>query len=234
MPPTGRFAPSPSGPLHAGSLLAALGSYVDARQLGGRWLLRIDDIDAERSRDAARDEIIRCLARHGLQHDGAIGYPSANIPRYRAVLDALFDRDEVYACRCTRAELKAHARAVGHPRYAGTCRDSGLVRDGNAVRLRVSAGEVHWQTALDAWRSEDVSTSTGDFPLQRRDGVIAYQLAVVVDDHHDGVTSVVRGADLADNTSRQVYLQQRLGYQAPRYLHLPLLTGPDGRKLSKS
>lgn len=235
MTPTGRFAPSPSGPLHAGSLLAALGSFVDAKQRQGRWLLRIDDIDPERSKREAGDDIIRCLAQHGLLHDGEIRYASRATAEHMEALSRLWERGHVYACRCTRAQLRAAAQLAGNGHYPGTCRPLGLAREGHAARLIVDPfAVVRWRCALERVHSESVAAHTGDFVLHRRDGVIAYQLAVVVDDHMDGVTSVVRGADLLDNTARQVHLQHLLEYSSPMYLHLPVLIGPDERKLSKS
>ncbi|MEM7378293.1 MAG: tRNA glutamyl-Q(34) synthetase GluQRS [Pseudomonadota bacterium] len=232
--PTGRFAPSPSGPLHAGSLLAALASYVDARQRGGRWLLRIDDLDPDRSSPTATRDILDCLAAHGLHHDGPVRYASSAADRHHRALDALWQAGLVYACRCRRAVLRAHAADVGHPRYSGACRALDLPRAGHAARLRVGDKPALWQSAVGHSHSERVDTAVGDFALQRRDGVIAYQLAVVVDDADDRVTDVVRGADLLDNTGRQVYLHRALGLALPRYLHVPVLHGDDGRKLSKS
>ncbi|MEM9602996.1 MAG: tRNA glutamyl-Q(34) synthetase GluQRS [Pseudomonadota bacterium] len=234
MTPTGRFAPSPSGPLHAGSLLAALASYVDARQRGGRWFVRIDDLDPARSSPDATRDILCCLAAHGLHHDGPVRHASAQRDRHQQTLDTLWQGGHVYACRCSRAVLRARADDVGHTRYVGTCRSLDLPRTGHAARLRVDATPAQWCDALGRQLFERVDAAVADFAVQRRDGVIAYQLAVVVDDAIERVTDVVRGADLLDNTGRQVYLHRVLGLATPRYLHVAVVHSSDGRKLSKS
>ena len=231
--PTGRFAPSPSGPLHAGSLLAALASFIDAKAQGGRWLLRFDDIDSDRSRADAVADICHCLAAHGLHHDGDVLFQSRRTPYYDAALDTLSRQNRLYGCACTRAALRERAERAGHSRYDRQCASRQFELDNHAVRVRVDDRLVQWREG-DAWSQERVRDTAGDFVLKRRDGVYAYQLAIVVDDSEDQVTTVTRGADLRDNTGRQVYLQHLLALSTPRYLHVPLVLGEDGRKLSKS
>ncbi len=230
----GRFAPSPSGPLHAGSLATALASFVDARKHGGQWLLRIEDIDPPREVAGARDEIVATLHRHGLQWDGAITLQSARGHHYDEALAALDRSGHLYACTCTRKQLRAHAErtpdATGCPQ---DCRSQRLPLADNPLRVSVPAGDF---TALDLVLGEQtacVAQNPGDFLVRRRGGLYAYQLAVVVDDHLQCVNHVVRGADLLDNSPRQVALAELLGYPTPRYLHLPLALHDDGRKLSK-
>jgi len=225
---TGRFAPSPTGPLHFGSLLAAVGSFVDARSRGGRWLLRIEDVDHPREQPGASDSILRSLEAHGLRWDGPVVRQSLRAPAYEDTLARLRAQGDIYACRCSRSEL---ARA-GVIDCLGPCRLAG--HDQGAWRLRShAAGVIHYHDRLRGDLSEDLRLTCGDFVLKRRDGLYAYQLAVVVDDADSGVTDVVRGADLLDNTARQCWLMQRLGLPRPRYLHLPLAVSASGQKLSK-
>lgn len=234
---TGRFAPSPSGPLHAGSIVAALGSWLDARAAGGRWLLRIEDLDPPRERAGAAATIRAQLQALGLDWDAEVPPQSTRGDRYEATL-ARLDRDHrLYGCRCTRRDARAWRRAPGteEPVYPGTCRGLGLPAsaDGAAVRWRLPDEHVRF---LDRWLGPQVQYplhEAGDPVLRRADGFWAYQLAVVVDDGDDGVTDVVRGRDLLSNTGRQVLLQQALGLSRPRYLHLPLVVDDRGRKLSK-
>ncbi len=224
----GRFAPSPTGPLHFGSLLAALGSHVDARHQGGLWLLRIEDIDPPREQPGAIDDILRSLEAHGLHWDGPVLRQSTRGERYETILDRLRDQGDLYACQCSRSEL---ARA-GVIDCLGPCRSAGHTH--GAWRLRsADAGIIHFHDRLRGELSEDIRRVCGDFVLKRRDGLYAYQLAVVVDDADSGITDVVRGADLLDNTARQCWLMQRLGLPRPRYLHLPLALSANGQKLSK-
>lgn len=225
---TGRFAPSPTGPLHLGSLLAATASWVDVRHRGGRWLLRIEDIDPPREQPGAADAILRSLDRHGLTWDGPVLWQHDRHAAYDAALKSLQTRGLVYACRCSRSALAA----AGVPDCLGPCRTAGHAS--GAWRLSVQdAPLMHWQDALHGPQCDDLRQQCGDFVLMRRDGLPAYQLAVVVDDAASAVTTVARGADLFDNTARQCWLQQQLGLPRPEYLHLPLLLMPDGRKLSK-
>lgn len=224
----GRFAPSPTGPLHFGSLLAAVGSYAEARSKGGLWLLRIEDLDPPREQPGAADDILRSLDAHGLHWDGPVLWQSRRSAYYEAALDLLRHQGDIYACQCSRSEL---ARA-GIIDCLGSCRSAGH-REG-AWRLRTAAaGNIRFHDRLRGELSEDIRQSCGDFVLKRRDGLYAYQLAVVVDDAASGVTEVVRGADLLDNTARQCWLMQRLNLPRPRYLHLPLAVSHDGQKLSK-
>ncbi|MGB0865255.1 MAG: tRNA glutamyl-Q(34) synthetase GluQRS [Granulosicoccaceae bacterium] len=230
----GRFAPSPSGPLHLGSLAAALASYLQARTHRGRWLLRIEDIDPPREPLGAAAAILACLQAHRLHHDGPVSYQSQHHAHYDAALQQLRTAGRLYACNCTRAMLKEAAQRSGRNAYRGTCRDAQLPEPGHALRLRLLENCHHaFIDAAMGSQQEDLNRSCGDFVLRRRDGLYAYQLAVVVDDGLQGVTEVVRGADLLDNTARQIHLQQALGYRQPSYLHIPLLLDQDKRKLSK-
>ena len=244
----GRFAPSPTGPLHAGSLVAALASWLDARAHGGQWLVRIEDIDPPRCVAGADQVILRQLADCGLHSDGPVRYQSQRHAHYQRALDALIAQDMAYPCACTRADIaQAHARLGWHKArhgelvYPGTCRppEGGLAgREGRAWRLKVPPSAdptTHWiwQDRALGPQHQNLATEVGDFVIRRADGLWAYQLAVVVDDADQGVTDIVRGQDLADNTPRQQWLQQALGLSRPRYLHTPLVLTPNGEKLSK-
>jgi glutamyl-Q tRNA(Asp) synthetase len=230
MSPTGRFAPSPTGPLHFGSLLAAVGSWCDARAASGRWLLRIEDIDPPRAMPGADTLILQQLAAYGLEWDGDVLFQSTRTEAYLTALDFLQTQGDVYWCRCSRAEL---AR-LNSSAYPGTCRAFTTPRDDAAQRLRVPEDcLINFEDRVFGRQQEAVHQTIGDFILRRRDGLFSYQLAVVVDDAFQGVTQVVRGADLLDNTARQIFLQRRLGLPTPAYMHLPLAMNPDGSKLSK-
>ena len=240
----GRFAPSPTGPLHAGSLVAALGSWLDARAHGGRWLVRIEDVDGPRCVPGAAEEILRQLAACGLVPDAPPWRQSARGAAYAGALAQLRAAGLAYDCGCTRRDVELALAAAGqeHVRdaervYPGTCRDGLRGRPARAVRLRTvrqgAAVVIEWKDRRLGPQRQDVTAEVGDFVLRRADGPWAYQLAVVVDDAAQGVTDVVRGEDLADNTARQLLLQRDLGLPAPRHLHLPLVRGPDGAKLSK-
>jgi glutamyl-Q tRNA(Asp) synthetase len=236
----GRFAPSPTGPLHAGSLVAALASYLDARVNHGRWLIRIEDIDEARTVAGAAEDIIQTLAAFGMRSDGEILWQSTRQIRYSAAFDKL--GDAVYACACSRKEIadsRLTLAADGAVIYPGTCRN-GLApgRAPRAWRLRVpAASDPHALIQFDdRWQgliSENLTEHVGDFVLKRADGFWAYQLAVVVDDAEQGVTDIVRGADLLESTPRQIYLQRLLGLSTPRYLHVPAVVNDRGEKLSK-
>jgi glutamyl-Q tRNA(Asp) synthetase len=232
---TGRFAPSPTGPLHFGSLVAALASWLDARTAGGVWLLRMEDLDKPREVPGAADAILRQLEALGLEWDGPVLYQSTRIARYAEVLDALERRGATYPCGCTRSEIADSALAIDGARiYPGTCRgglDPG--RHARATRVRTVAAPIRFVDRLQGEIVQSVEREVGDFVLRRADGLIAYQLAVVVDDADQGVTDVVRGADLLDSTARQIWLQRLLGYPTPRYLHLPVAVTAAGEKLSK-
>ena len=233
--PCGRFAPSPSGELHLGSLLAAVGSYLAARNAGGRWLLRIDDLDPPRVVPGAADTILRSLEAHGLLWDGELLWQSRRREAYQTALDRLRDAGVLYGCACTRRELAAIARAgVDGPVYPGTCR-AGLPpgRGARAWRVRVPDAEVGFHDAVQGDQHQNLAREVGDFVLQRADGLVAYQLATVVDDAFQGVTQVVRGVDLLASTPRQLYLMQCLGLQRPDHAHLPLLVDGAGLKLGK-
>lgn len=227
-PYRGRFAPSPSGPLHAGSMLAALGSWLLARQAGGEWLVRIEDIDPPREIPGAAQLQLDALAAFGLHHDGIVEYQSRRSHLYQAALGRLLADGSAFECHCSRSELAAvggiHRRCVARgPRQAP------------AIRLRVPDGcTIGFDDAVHGHVAQRVDREVGDFVLRRSDGLWAYQLAVVVDDADQGITHVVRGADLLDSTPRQRLLQRALGLPTPRHAHLPLLLGADGRKLSKS
>ncbi len=236
MSTTGRFAPSPTGPLHLGSLVAAVGSWLFARRAGGRWLVRMEDLDTPRVVQGSADEILRALERYGLTWDGDVVYQSQRIALYDDALATLRARSLVYDCACSRADLQRAASApVGRePVYPGTCR-LGLPpgRAARAIRFRAPHGIIGFDDIVLGHIEEDVFETTGDFVVRRADGVYAYQLAVVVDDAAQGVTQVVRGADLLSSTARQIALQRALGLPTPSYAHLPLVVNADGSKLGK-
>jgi len=224
----GRFAPSPTGPLHAGSLLAAFGSWLLARHARGQWLVRVEDVDPPRTVPGAIDLQLAALAAFGLGSDDAVVHQSQRDALYQAALDRLLAEDKAFACHCSRTEL-ADQHGIHHYCVART------ERARPAIRLRVPPGSVvAFADGLRGRIRQDVHAEVGDFVLRRADGYWAYQLAVVVDDGDQAITDVVRGADLLDSTPRQILLQQALGLPTPRYLHLPLLLEPDGLKLSKS
>jgi glutamyl-Q tRNA(Asp) synthetase len=236
MTPTGRFAPSPTGPLHLGSLVAAVGSWLFARRLGGQWLVRMEDLDTPRVVAGSADEILRALERYALTWDGEVVYQSQRIALYDDALAALRAKNLIYDCGCSRADLARAASApLGRePVYPGTCRD-GLPagRVARAVRFRTSHEVIAFDDMLRGHVEEDVAAETGDFVIRRADGVYAYQLAVVVDDAAQNITQVVRGADLLTSTARQIALQRALGLPTPSYAHLPLVTNADGSKVGK-
>ena len=235
----GRFAPSPTGPLHAGSLVAALASWLDARAHGGAWLVRIEDVDGARCLPGMDRVILEQLAGCGLESDEAVLSQSTREAAYAQALQSLVARGLAYPCGCTRREIDAAwaARGFSHERHAervypGTCRGGLHGRPARAWRLRVE-GVVDWVDRRLGPQHQDVAREVGDFVLKRADGLWAYQLAVVVDDAAQGITDIVRGEDLADNTARQILLQRALGLPTPRYLHTPLVLAADGQKLSK-
>lgn len=231
----GRFAPSPTGPLHFGSLVAATGSFLEARAAGGEWLLRMEDVDEPRSQPGAADAILRTLEKAGFAWEGEVAYQSRRTQGYRTAFERLRLGDAVFACGCTRREVADSMLAPdAAPRYPGTCR-AGLPsgRAARAWRLRVEPGPVCFDDALQGRVCQDLAAEVGDFVVLRADGCFAYQLAVVVDDAEQGITQVVRGADLIDSTPRQIYLQRQLGLPQPAYLHLPAAVNAAGEKLSK-
>lgn len=262
----GRFAPSPTGPLHAGSLVAALASWLDARAHGGRWLVRLEDVDTPRCVPGAGETILAQLAACQLRPDEPPWWQSRRGAAYQAALDRLVGAGLAYPCACTRRDIEAawarHGLARGRHTeltYPGACRDGLRGRPARAWRLRTDdarlfvalpsappssdatlsiatwhdLGRLHWTDRRLGAQAQDVAAVVGDFVLRRADGLWAYQLAVVVDDAAQGITDVVRGEDLADNTPRQILLQQALGVPMPRYLHTPLVRAADGEKLSK-
>ncbi len=237
-PVIGRFAPSPTGPLHVGSLVAAVGSYVLAKRAGGRWLVRMEDLDAPRAVPGVADDMLRTLEILGFRWDGKIVYQSRRSEAYRAAFDGLARRALVYPCGCSRAEITKLSSAPhpgeDGPVYPGLCR-GGLApgRMQRSFRVRVGDDTVTFRDGVMGEFSQSLSVASGDFVAKRADGPFAYHLAVVVDDAASGVSQVVRGADLLSSTPRQIYLQRLLGYPTPAYFHLPLVTGRGGTKLSK-
>ncbi|SEA55177.1 tRNA glutamyl-Q(34) synthetase GluQRS [Paraburkholderia sartisoli] len=236
----GRFAPSPTGPLHFGSLVSALASWLDARAHGGAWLVRIEDVDAPRTVPGAAQDILATLARFGMHADEPPVWQSGRLERYQQVFAQLDHDGFVYPCGCTRREiadslLHAHARHTTLA-YPGTCRGGLHGKPARAWRLRVPDGDAAIITFNDVWQglqTQNLATEIGDFVLKRADGQWAYQLAVVADDADAGITHVVRGADLLDSTARQIYLQRCMGISTPSYLHVPVVTNELGEKLSK-
>jgi glutamyl-Q tRNA(Asp) synthetase len=233
----GRFAPSPTGPLHFGSLVAALGSCLDARTRGGEWLLRMEDVDTPRNVPGAADSILATLAAFGFEWDGPVLWQSSRFEAYAAALEDLKAAGMVYGCACSRKEIadSASLSAVdGGLVYPGTCRAApGAGRLPRAWRLRVGGGEIAFNDRLQGALSQQLERDVGDFVLRRADGLFAYQLAVVVDDHFQGISDIVRGADLLASTPRQIWLQGCLGYATPVYAHLPVASNAAGEKLSK-
>jgi glutamyl-Q tRNA(Asp) synthetase len=231
----GRFAPSPTGPLHAGSLAAAVASWLDARAAGGRWLVRMEDLDFPRCEPGAADTILRQLEAYGLVWDGDVLVQSQRDDAYAAALDALKALGAVYPCACTRSQLADAPRNLeGEIIYPGTCRNGlppGAVA--RAWRVRVADVSTHFVDRIHGELQQNLAHEVGDFIVKRADGLFAYQLAVVVDDAFQGVSHVVRGADLLWNTPRQIYLQALLGLPTPVYAHVPLITNAAGQKLSK-
>ncbi|OEY94495.1 tRNA glutamyl-Q(34) synthetase GluQRS [Acinetobacter qingfengensis] len=223
----GRFAPSPTGPLHFGSLITAVASYCEAKSQHGKWLVRIEDTDIPRIYPGSESHILRCLDTFAFEPDAPIIFQKDHLARYEAVIDQLKHCNLVYACQCTRKILGSNAI------YAGTCRNLKLDFKHQAIRLKVTDQQICFEDALQGQQCSNLQQDLGDFVLKRRDGIINYQLAVVVDDHLQGVTHVVRGADLLDNTVRQIWLGHCLGYSQIQYMHLPLAMNAQGQKLSK-
>ncbi|HXJ09667.1 MAG TPA: tRNA glutamyl-Q(34) synthetase GluQRS [Burkholderiales bacterium] len=231
----GRFAPSPTGPLHFGSLVAALASWLDARAANGGWSVRIEDLDRPREQPGAADSILRTLERLGLYWDGPVTFQSRRTALYREALERL--RARTYWCGCSRREIADSSlgfAADGAQIYPGTCRD-GLSpgKTARALRIRTTGEEIRFEDRAQGLQRQSLAGAVGDFVLHRVDGQFAYQLAVVVDDAGQSITDVVRGADLLDSTARQIYLQRLLGYRQPRYLHVPAVVDAAGEKLSK-
>ncbi|MBB1488079.1 tRNA glutamyl-Q(34) synthetase GluQRS [Oceanospirillum sediminis] len=221
----GRFAPTPSGPLHFGSLVAALASYLDARSAGGHWLLRIEDIDPPREQPGAADQILRTLEAFELFWDGPVFYQSQQNERYQYAVELLQQRHLAYPCRCSRKQLR------DYPVYPGWCREHSPDTQDSAIRV-ITSGQFQIQDRIQDychWNMADI----GDFIIQRRDKLFAYQLAVILDDHDQGVNQVVRGFDILDSTPRQLQLLSHMDLPVPQYAHIPVIVNPDGQKLSK-
>ena len=230
----GRFAPSPTGPLHFGSLVAAVASYLEAKTNNGSWLVRMEDLDPPREVPGAADEILRTLEKHGLHWDESIVYQSQRHDAYHAAIDELRQRRLIYACSCSRKDI---LRLVGDSElsvYPGTCR-KGIAKPSppHAIRVLTVSEAYGFEDQILGYFSHNVGEVVGDFVLQRADGWFAYQLAVVIDDAEQGITDVVRGCDLLDNTPRQIYLQRLFGVAQPNYAHLPVAANKSGEKLSK-
>jgi glutamyl-Q tRNA(Asp) synthetase len=225
----GRFAPTPSGYLHFGSLVAALASYLDARTVGGQWLMRMEDLDPPREVAGAQAAILNTLERYGFEWDGQLVTQSQRHDAYQEVINRWFSQGLAYACTCSRKQLEPY-----HGVYPGLCRNAGHSPDDAAIRIRVPELQYRFEDRVQGVFQQHLGQEVGDFVIRRRDGFFAYQLAVVIDDAMQGVTDIVRGADLLDSTPRQLYLQELLGARQPRYLHIPLITQPDGNKLGKT
>jgi glutamyl-Q tRNA(Asp) synthetase len=240
-PYRGRFAPSPTGPLHAGSLASALGSWLDARAHGGQWLVRIEDVDTPRTVQGSDQIILQQLIACGLHWDEEVVWQSKRTALYQAALDQLNKDQMTYRCICSRKHIEETLRASGAELgrhedliYPGSCRNQNRQEEKAAIRVALPGSCVlQFKDRMKGVQSQDLTTQVGDFVLRRADGLFTYQLAVVVDDHLQDITHIVRGEDLLSNTARQLYLQQILGYQIPSYLHLPLVTNAAGEKLSK-
>lgn len=232
---TGRFAPSPTGPLHLGSLVAAVASYADALACNGHWLVRMEDVDQTRAIPGMDRQILRTLERLGFRWEGPVLYQSTRTDRYLSCIDDLRRRELAYDCGCSRSEVAAKATTgIEGPIYPGTCREGlGPNREPRSIRLKVADRDMICEDRIAPSLRQNPARDLGDFVIRRADGYVAYQLAVVVDDADQGITDVVRGADLYLSTPRQVYLQQLLNMPTPRYAHVPLVRGADGAKLSK-
>ncbi len=223
----GRFAPSPTGPLHFGSLIAAIGSYLEAKRHQGEWLLRIEDLDPPRTVPGASDQILHTLEQHQLHWDRTILYQSQQNKHYQQAIDQLQKEDAIFGCRCSRSQLKAAAI------YPGECHNLALSLEHHAIRLRGDDTIIHFEDQWQGPQQWQLRDEIGDFIIQRADRLFSYQLAVVIDDQQQGVTHVIRGSDLLDSTPKQIFLQQQLGYRTPHYGHLPIATTAEGQKLSK-
>ena len=223
-----RFAPSPTGPLHFGSLVTALASFLDARHRRGQWLVRMEDLDPPREVAGAADQILTQLESHGLCWDGTVLYQSTRLDAYAEALTALVESGLVYHCECNRQRIQSLGGI-----YDGRCAQLQLPSEANSARLRVNSLSLSFNDQILGLYQQNLQTQVGDFVLRRRDGLISYQLAVVVDDQYQAISHIMRGSDLLDSTPRQIYLQQCLGYSTPAYAHVPLVLNPQGQKLSK-
>ena len=233
----GRFAPSPTGPLHFGSLVTALASYLNIRHYGGKWLVRIEDIDPPREVAGSSDTILKQLEQHGLTWDDQVIYQSAHLEKYRDILQYFKERHFTYFCKCNRQRLNSLGGV-----YDGKCSDLGLTAKDTSLRLALGRTDfiknsktthISFTDRVMADFSQHITDEIGDFILRRRDGLVSYHIAVVVDDQDQGITEVLRGADLLDSTPKQILLQQCLSYRTPIYIHIPLAINKEGQKLSK-
>ena len=228
----GRFAPSPTGPLHFGSLLAAVASYAQARTRHGHWLLRIEDIDPPREQPGVDKLILDSLESYGFEWDGPVTYQSSFAAHHEQRVQELLESGLAYPCSCSRKDLAEFPRGPLGIIYPGTCRQ-GSTSDEAAIRLRTDNEPIEFQDALQGAHLQRLESESGDFIIKRRDGLIAYHLAVVVDDFHQGITEIVRGIDLLDSTPRQIRLQRAFGFPTPDYMHIPVAVNNEGQKLSK-
>jgi glutamyl-Q tRNA(Asp) synthetase len=226
----GRFAPSPTGPLHVGSLVTAVASYLHARQAGGEWLVRIEDIDPPREAPGSADQILRTLEAFDLEWDRTVLRQSTRLARFTEVAELLIEEQLAFRCACSRSVIRS---AAGVMRYPGTCRAKRLRAPDTAIRALVDVGVIAFTDRLQGVVAAQLDETSGDYVIFRRDGLPAYHLAVVVDDADQGVTSVVRGADLLDSTAAHIHLQRALKLPTPAYWHLPVVVDHDGQKLSK-
>lgn len=230
----GRFAPSPTGPLHFGSLIAAVASYLQAKSSQGDWLVRMEDLDPPREVPGSADDILRTLEQHGLHWDESVLYQSQRHDAYLAAIHTLSQHNLTYHCNCSRKDISKQQHSHGIFVYPGTCRDANREQvDQCSIRIKTESLEIGFDDNIQGYFSHNVGTYVGDFVLQRADGWFAYQLAVVIDDAEQEITEIVRGSDLLDNTSRQIFLQRVFGFEQPKYAHLPVATNASGEKLSK-
>jgi len=225
----GRFAPSPTGPLHLGSLYAALASFLHARAQQGQWLLRIDNVDKPREVSGAAESIINTLESHGLYWDEPVYYQSDHLNDYQAIIDNLIHQHQVYCCHCSRKTLSSLATPV----YPGTCRHINDQKPPYSLRIKSSNIKINFDDELQGLQSCHFAEQQGDFIIKRKDNITAYQLAVVIDDYKQNITHIVRGFDLLDSTPKQIFLQNILGYNTPNYCHFPVIVDSLGHKLSK-
>ena len=232
--PRGRFAPSPTGPLHFGSLVAAVGSYLNIKSRNGQWLVRIEDLDPPREQPGAVDSILKTLEAFGLEWDEPVVYQGQRGELYDDAIQLLGEKGLTYYCQCSRKEIADDAEpGIEGPRYAGTCREKNLAPRNNSLRVSVPDETFTIEDAVQGTIRQNLQRDIGDFVIRRRDGLYSYQLAVVVDDAIQGITEVCRGTDLILSTPRQVYLQQILDFPTPEYVHLPVAVNEQGQKLSK-
>ncbi len=231
----GRFAPSPTGPLHFGSLVAAVASYLQAKNKGGEWQVRMEDLDTPRNVPGAADEILNALETFGFEWDGEVIYQSHRGDIYRATLNQLAAQGATFPCACSRKEIAdSSLLGIEGPIYPGICRNGlAAARNARAIRVRVGDTKIEFTDLIQQSIAQNLATEIGDFVLRRADGIVAYQLAVVVDDAAQGITEIIRGADLLASTPRQIFLQRLLGFTSPCYGHLPVATNRAGEKLSK-